>query len=278
MSTQAVKALIEKYAARKTRAWQSLNDTSARLMGEFIHDLQALSEAEPVKRVQCHSSHEWSNQFGEDWTPDVGTRCDCGQRWWGYPTRVQAEPLRQVEEAFQAVTEAYEQLLGDGVVCSGNAPAPLVAARRGLRQLRNMANRSEAEPVNEALPQNDYAKRLLVMAEPVKEHTEACRIRMGRGNFSCSCPDEAAEPVERAETPLLLSVSENIVNLTAFADEEIVNALKAKDRGQYQFYRGFTTALSRVQTSIEQRLGSQSELSRLAASRVPDRENKSPTT
>lgn len=29
---------------------------------------------------------------------------------------------------------------------------------------------------------------------PVTAHTEACRIRMGRGNFSCSCPDEVVPP------------------------------------------------------------------------------------
>jgi hypothetical protein len=26
--------------------------------------------------------HVWSNDYGDDWTPDVGTRCDCGQRLW----------------------------------------------------------------------------------------------------------------------------------------------------------------------------------------------------
>jgi hypothetical protein len=35
--------------------------------------------------LDCHdNSHVWSNsQFGDDWTPEVGTPCDCGKKRWG---------------------------------------------------------------------------------------------------------------------------------------------------------------------------------------------------
>jgi hypothetical protein len=40
--------------------------------------------SDPDAPAQCHDGvHEWSNQFGDDWTPDKGTLCDCRQRRWG---------------------------------------------------------------------------------------------------------------------------------------------------------------------------------------------------
>ncbi len=47
-----------------------------------------IMDVPPVAPSLCHSSHEWSNQFGDDWTPEVGTPCDCGQRKWGIPAPV----------------------------------------------------------------------------------------------------------------------------------------------------------------------------------------------
>jgi hypothetical protein len=35
------------------------------------------------KRKPCANGHVWSNQFGDDWMPDRGTPCDCGQKQWG---------------------------------------------------------------------------------------------------------------------------------------------------------------------------------------------------
>jgi hypothetical protein len=31
----------------------------------------------------CALDHEWSNDYGDDWTPEVGTLCDCGKKRWG---------------------------------------------------------------------------------------------------------------------------------------------------------------------------------------------------
>ncbi len=36
----------------------------------------------PTQEGKCANGHVWSNQFGEDWTPDFGTPCDCGQKQW----------------------------------------------------------------------------------------------------------------------------------------------------------------------------------------------------
>jgi hypothetical protein len=41
--------------------------------------------ADPRKELACQGGHEWSNQFGNDWTPDYGTPCDCGLKRWGIP-------------------------------------------------------------------------------------------------------------------------------------------------------------------------------------------------
>ena len=34
----------------------------------------------------CANGHVWENDFGDDWTPDVGTPCVCGERRWGGST------------------------------------------------------------------------------------------------------------------------------------------------------------------------------------------------
>jgi len=41
----------------------------------------------PERRAEekCVGAHTWSNQFGDDYTPDYGTRCDCGRKQWGIP-------------------------------------------------------------------------------------------------------------------------------------------------------------------------------------------------
>lgn len=38
----------------------------------------------PVEAPKCKDGiHEWSNDYGDDWTPEVGTPCDCGKKQWG---------------------------------------------------------------------------------------------------------------------------------------------------------------------------------------------------
>lgn len=36
-------------------------------------------------------SHVWTHQFGDDWTPEHGTPCDCGKKKWGVPISVARE-------------------------------------------------------------------------------------------------------------------------------------------------------------------------------------------
>ena len=51
----------------------------------------------------CPCGHTWTNQFGDDWTPDRGTLCDCGRKRWGIPVqrdeseRLKLSPLEQFE-------------------------------------------------------------------------------------------------------------------------------------------------------------------------------------
>lgn len=33
----------------------------------------------------CADGHTWTHQFGDDWTPEIGTPCDCRQKQWGLP-------------------------------------------------------------------------------------------------------------------------------------------------------------------------------------------------
>lgn len=39
----------------------------------------------------CANGHVWSHQFGDDWTPEVGTPCDCTKKQWGIPLTVVRE-------------------------------------------------------------------------------------------------------------------------------------------------------------------------------------------
>jgi len=39
----------------------------------------------------CSNGHTWTHQWGDDWTPDVGTPCDCGKKKWGIPLTVTRE-------------------------------------------------------------------------------------------------------------------------------------------------------------------------------------------
>lgn len=39
----------------------------------------------------CASGHTWTHQFGDDWTPETGTPCDCGKKKWGIPLVVARE-------------------------------------------------------------------------------------------------------------------------------------------------------------------------------------------
>lgn len=41
---------------------------------------------------RCPNGHEWTHQFGDDWTPERGTRCDCGKKQWGIADRPTPEP------------------------------------------------------------------------------------------------------------------------------------------------------------------------------------------
>src|SRR6185312_12852280 len=45
----------------------------------------------PMNEAPCSNGHTWTHQWGDDWTPDVGTPCDCGKKKWGIPLTVTRE-------------------------------------------------------------------------------------------------------------------------------------------------------------------------------------------
>lgn len=49
---------------------------------ESEHQASAAARA-PEQEQPCANGHEWSNQFGDDWTPERGTFCDCRKKQWG---------------------------------------------------------------------------------------------------------------------------------------------------------------------------------------------------
>jgi hypothetical protein len=44
-----------------------------------------------MDETPCAAGHTWTHQFGEDWTPEHGTPCNCGQKRWGVPLVVARE-------------------------------------------------------------------------------------------------------------------------------------------------------------------------------------------
>lgn len=50
---------------------------------QSLCDEAALMRADPDE--PCANGHVWSNQFGDDYTPDYGTPCDCKKKQWGIP-------------------------------------------------------------------------------------------------------------------------------------------------------------------------------------------------
>lgn len=59
-------------------------------VGQRIEAYLALSKppasAPPREPSHCEGDHHvWSDRFGDDWTPDVGTPCDCRAKQWSAP-------------------------------------------------------------------------------------------------------------------------------------------------------------------------------------------------
>lgn len=53
---------------------------------EELAKLAALAEQAKVDAARaegCNNDHVWSHNFGDDWTPEVGTPCDCKKKRWG---------------------------------------------------------------------------------------------------------------------------------------------------------------------------------------------------
>jgi len=64
----------------------------------------------------CATGHTWTHEYGEDYKPDVGTPCDCGQKRWGIPLVVAREHEWQWYMNGTFCSRCGAQL-GDGRTC-----------------------------------------------------------------------------------------------------------------------------------------------------------------
>ena len=90
MTADALRRLSEIHADIAALATHTCEDTTRVELLSLKRRLDAILAAvrgaqEPPK--PCANGHEWSNQFGDDWTPEQGSRCDCGQKGWGERVR-----------------------------------------------------------------------------------------------------------------------------------------------------------------------------------------------
>jgi hypothetical protein len=67
-------------------------DVAARAHPEGKAKDDASEAAMAAPEVPCANGHVWTHQFGDDWTPETGTSCDCGKKKWGIPLAVAQEP------------------------------------------------------------------------------------------------------------------------------------------------------------------------------------------
>ena len=55
---------------------------------------QMAADVQKSAAQPCSGGHVWSNHFGDDWRPDEGILCDCGQRGWQtYPPAIPRAPV-----------------------------------------------------------------------------------------------------------------------------------------------------------------------------------------
>jgi hypothetical protein len=81
---------------KQSAEWQ---EAAARWRDNYFAALRATPAGHPPTEAQkdepCPNGvHVWSHQFGDDWTPERGTSCDCGKKGWGIP--VAAPPREDV--------------------------------------------------------------------------------------------------------------------------------------------------------------------------------------
>jgi hypothetical protein len=71
------------------------SDTTAQLFhfnpvdsrcGPVVWRAEALAP-HPQTAQPCANGHVWSNDYGDDWTPENDARCDCGKKGWGERVR-----------------------------------------------------------------------------------------------------------------------------------------------------------------------------------------------
>lgn len=62
--------------------------------------------------AKCATGHVWSNQFGEDWTPEHGKPCDCGAKRWRGADAVEPPPADRCEQQNPRTLEQCVRLRG----------------------------------------------------------------------------------------------------------------------------------------------------------------------
>jgi hypothetical protein len=88
--------------------------------------------------MECANGHTWSNQFGDDWTPERGTRCDCGRKQWGIPLPVR-EPVLILAADFVRLALFGQTEDGAWKVGAGGAEDVLAHAKRLMQGALNFS-------------------------------------------------------------------------------------------------------------------------------------------
>jgi hypothetical protein len=63
--------------------------------------------AERDEAAPCRNGHVWSNDRGDDWTPENGTPCDCRKKHWGQRGREVREHAPEFDNHHNAFTCPY---------------------------------------------------------------------------------------------------------------------------------------------------------------------------
>lgn len=78
-----------------------------------------------------NGKHQWTNQFGEDWTPDFWALCDCGERAWGGLSKEAGaliNPAAETLQGWQPIETAPKDITvlvyDEGTICMATYLTP----------------------------------------------------------------------------------------------------------------------------------------------------------
>ena len=159
---------------------KKLADYRRRLDAAIYAD-KAAPPAPTAEPACCNGQHEWSNQFGDDWTPEVGTLCDCRKRQWGViggDLAVAAPPAPTAEPVNWKAS--YHQACDDADAYKADAEKRLVKMEQNWRSCQH---------------------EIAYLRERLKDTRSAPPERVSEGKDECPQSDERPRPDETANQP-----------------------------------------------------------------------------